>query len=53
LPRYLPESLAGPGHEVIVSQATGGIGNGVSSRNSDVIHAGMQYPTNTPAGQRD
>src|SRR5262245_21148508 len=33
------------GHAVIVAEATGGIGNGVSSRNSEVIHAGMYYPT--------
>ena len=33
------------GHEVIVAEATGGIGNGVSSRNSEVIHAGMYDPT--------
>src|ERR1700740_1499950 len=33
------------GHEVIVAEATGGIGNGVSSRNSEVIHAGLYYPT--------
>src|SRR5882724_7178859 len=33
------------GHEVIVAEQTGGIGNGVSSRNSEVIHAGMYYPT--------
>src|SRR5438105_926336 len=33
------------GHEVIVAEATGGIGNGVSSRNSEVIHGGMYYPT--------
>jgi len=33
------------GHDVIVAEATGGIGNGVSSRNSEVIHAGMYYPT--------
>jgi len=33
------------GHEVIVAEATGGIGNGVSSRNSEVIHAGMYYST--------
>jgi len=32
-------------HEVIVAETTGGIGNGVSSRNSEVIHAGMYYPT--------
>jgi L-2-hydroxyglutarate oxidase LhgO len=33
------------GHEVIVAEATGGIGNGISSRNSEVIHAGIYYPT--------
>jgi len=33
------------GHEVIVAEATGGIGNGTSSRNSEVIHAGIYYPT--------
>src|SRR5947209_12111518 len=33
------------GHEVVVAEATSGIGNGVSSRNSEVIHAGMYYPT--------
>jgi len=33
------------GHEVIVAEATGGIGNGVSSRNSEVIHGGIYYPT--------
>lgn len=32
------------GHEVIVAEATRGIGNGVSSRNSEVIHGGMYYP---------
>jgi L-2-hydroxyglutarate oxidase LhgO len=38
-------SLALRGHGVIVAEATGGIGNGVSSRNSEVIHAGMYYPS--------
>jgi L-2-hydroxyglutarate oxidase LhgO len=33
------------GHEVIVAEGTGGIGNGVSSRNSEVIHGGIYYPT--------
>lgn len=37
--------LAMRGHSVIVAEKTGGIGNGVSSRNSEVIHAGMYYPT--------
>jgi len=32
------------GHEVIVAESTSGIGSGISSRNSEVIHAGMYYP---------
>jgi L-2-hydroxyglutarate oxidase LhgO len=32
------------GHEVIIAEAEGGIGSGISSRNSEVIHAGMYYP---------
>src|SRR3712207_3637220 len=36
-------ALALRGHGVIVAEATGGIGNGVSSRNSEVIHGGMYY----------
>lgn len=38
-------AAARAGHEVIVAEAAGGIGTGVSSRNSEVIHAGMYYPT--------
>jgi L-2-hydroxyglutarate oxidase LhgO len=33
------------GHDVIVAEAESGIGTGVSSRNSEVIHAGMYYPS--------
>ena len=33
------------GHEVIVAEAASGIGTGISSRNSEVIHAGLYYPT--------
>jgi L-2-hydroxyglutarate oxidase LhgO len=33
------------GADVIVAEAAGGIGTGVSSRNSEVIHAGIYYPT--------
>src|SRR3979411_2949229 len=46
------------GHEVIVAEATKGIGNGVSSRNSEVIHGGMYYPNGSlravhcPRGRR-
>src|SRR4051794_1587257 len=38
-------ALALRGHSVIVAERTAGIGNGVSSRNSEVIHGGMYYPT--------
>jgi len=33
------------GHDVIVADAADAIGTGVSSRNSEVIHAGMYYPS--------
>jgi L-2-hydroxyglutarate oxidase LhgO len=32
-------------HDVIVAEAESAIGTGISSRNSEVIHAGMYYPT--------
>jgi L-2-hydroxyglutarate oxidase LhgO len=38
-------ALAMRGHEVIVADKADGIGSGVSSRNSEVIHAGMYYPS--------
>ena len=37
-------TLALRGHETIVAEAAGGIGTGVSSRNSEVMHGGMYYP---------
>jgi L-2-hydroxyglutarate oxidase LhgO len=37
--------LARRGREVMVVEAAGCIGSGTSSRNSEVIHAGMYYPT--------
>ena len=37
-------ALAQRGHAVIVVDAAGAIGTGTSSRNSEVIHAGMYYP---------
>jgi L-2-hydroxyglutarate oxidase LhgO len=46
------------GHAVVVAEATSGIGTGVSSRNSEVIHAGLYYPTESrrayhcPRGRR-
>ena len=33
------------GHDVTVAETTGGIANGVSSRNSEVVHGGLYYPT--------
>ena len=38
-------ALARAGREVIVVESESGIGEGVSSRNSEVIHAGIYYPT--------
>ena len=38
-------ALARRGREVVVLEAEDGIGRGVSSRNSEVIHAGLYYPT--------
>jgi L-2-hydroxyglutarate oxidase LhgO len=40
-------ALAMKSHAVVVAEKTSGIGNGVSSRNSEVIHAGMYYPTDS------
>lgn len=37
-------ALAGRGREVLVVEAEGTIGSGTSSRNSEVIHAGLYYP---------
>jgi L-2-hydroxyglutarate oxidase LhgO len=38
-------ALAQRGRETIVAEAQPAIGQGVSSRNSEVIHAGLYYPT--------
>lgn len=38
-------ALALAGREVIVLEAEDAIGTGISSRNSEVIHAGIYYPT--------
>jgi len=38
-------SLARRGHSVVLAERTAGIGAGVSSRNSEVVHAGLYYPT--------
>lgn len=37
-------ALAAQGREVVVLEAQAGIGMGASSRNSEVIHAGIYYP---------
>ncbi|CAA7618620.1 NAD(P)/FAD-dependent oxidoreductase [Magnetospirillum sp. UT-4] len=37
-------ALALSGREVVVLEAAGAIGSGISARNSEVIHAGMYYP---------
>ncbi|MGA0939793.1 MAG: FAD-dependent oxidoreductase, partial [Burkholderiaceae bacterium] len=36
-------ALALAGDQVLVAEATGQIGGGVSSRNSEVLHAGLYY----------
>ena len=38
-------ALSRAGRDVILLESTGGIGNGISSRNSEVIHAGIYYET--------
>ncbi len=38
-------SLSGRGLSVVVLETESGIGQGISSRNSEVIHAGLYYPT--------
>jgi L-2-hydroxyglutarate oxidase LhgO len=40
-------ALARRGHAVIVAEAERVIGTGISSRNSEVIHAGMYYPADS------
>ena len=41
----IARTAAQAGHDVTVAEMTGGIANGISSRNSEVIHAGLYYPT--------
>jgi L-2-hydroxyglutarate oxidase LhgO len=40
-------AFARSGRDTLVLEAADGIGTGTSSRNSEVIHAGMYYPTNS------
>src|SRR3974390_543191 len=51
-------ALALAGHAVIVAEAANAVGTGISSRNSEVIHGGLYYPSGSlrarhcPAGRR-
>jgi len=40
-------ALANAGRDVLILEAARDIGGGISSRNSEVIHAGLYYPTNS------
>ena len=44
-------ALATQGKEVVLVEQTNGIGNGISSRNSEVIHAGIYYPKDSLKAQ--
>lgn len=44
-------ALALQGREVLLAEATEGIGTGTSSRNSEVIHAGIYYPAGSLKAQ--
>jgi L-2-hydroxyglutarate oxidase LhgO len=40
-------ALALAGHDVLILEAANTFGSGISSRSSEVIHAGLYYPTNS------
>ena len=40
----IARELAARGHETLILEAAAGIGEGASSRNSEVIHGGLYYP---------
>jgi len=44
-------ALARAGREVVVLEATGAIGSGTSSRNSEVVHAGLYYAAGSLKGR--
>jgi L-2-hydroxyglutarate oxidase LhgO len=41
----IARALARAGREVVVVESEDAVGTGISSRNSEVIHAGIYYPT--------
>ena len=43
----IARTLAQKGHEVLLLEAENDFGTQTSSRNSEVIHAGIYYPTNS------
>jgi L-2-hydroxyglutarate oxidase LhgO len=47
----IARELALRGREVVVIEAANAIGTGISSRNSEVIHAGLYYPTGSLKAQ--
>jgi L-2-hydroxyglutarate oxidase LhgO len=47
----IARALALAGREVVVLESQSAIGTGISSRNSEVIHAGMHYPTGSLKAQ--
>jgi L-2-hydroxyglutarate oxidase LhgO len=47
----IARELAMAGREVLVLEAAGQIGTETSSRNSEVIHAGIYYPTGSRKAQ--
>jgi len=47
----ITRSLALAGRDVLLVDAAGGIGTGVSSRNSEVIHGGLYYPAQSLKAQ--
>lgn len=47
----IARALAQQGREVVVIEAAGAIGTGISSRNSEVIHAGLYHPAGSLKAQ--
>ncbi len=45
-------ALAARGHEVVIAEQAAQIGTGVSSRHSQVIHAGLYYPSGSLKAQQ-